>query len=216
MNEPSRSGAEALAERRSIPGGTFIAVVGPSGAGKDSVIDYARRNLAGEPGVHFVRRVVTRLGDPANEDHDSISEDAFAMADAAGAYALSWSSHGLCYGIPVEADDAVRSGAIAVANLSRGIVAEVRRRYDNSAVVMINASPEELRQRLQGRGRESDGDIARRLARNSGYGQHSLDCVTIDNSGPLHHAGDAFVALIKSHLATRKAWSDRPTRGLKP
>ena len=205
MSALSGGGVHAIVERQPIAGGTFIAVVGPSGAGKDSIIDYARRTLVEEPRVHFVRRVVTRPGNPANEDHDSITEDAFDREEAAGAYALSWSSHGLRYGIPVEVDEAVRSGAIAIANLSRGVVAELGRRYENSTVVMIGASPEALRERLQGRGRESDGDIAQRLARNAGYAAQGLSCETIDNSGPLHQAGDAFVAVIRSHLATRKA-----------
>jgi ribose 1,5-bisphosphokinase len=206
MSAPSGGGVHAaIVERQPIAGGTFIAVVGPSGAGKDSIIDYARRILVEEPRVHFVRRVVTRLGDPTSEDHDSTDDDAFDRQEAAGAYALSWSSHGLRYGIPVEVDEAVRSGAVVIANLSRGVVAEVRRRYDNSAVVMIGASPEALRERLRGRGRETEGDIALRLARNAGYAAQSLKCETIDNSGPLHHAGDRFLALIRSHLTTRTA-----------
>ena len=52
--------------------GVFVAVVGPSGAGKDTLIDYARAHLAGEPDYEFVRRVITRPNDGSSEDHDTL------------------------------------------------------------------------------------------------------------------------------------------------
>ena len=90
----------ALAET-SPATGLFVAIVGPSGVGKDALI----RGVAGRLGegdrVFAARRVVTRRAD-AFEDHDTLAEDAFLAARAQGRFALAWSAHGLHYGVPRE------------------------------------------------------------------------------------------------------------------
>ncbi len=62
------------------PIGCFVAVVGPSGAGKDTIMDAARVALASDMRFHFVRRIITRPQMPGTEDHDSLDEAAFAKA----------------------------------------------------------------------------------------------------------------------------------------
>ena len=180
-----------------IAGGTFVAVVGPSGAGKDSVLAYARARLP-DPRIRFVRRVITRRADPALEDHDSLDTDAFALAEARGTFALSWRANGLAYGIPVDYDDDIRMGRVVVANLSRGAVEAARRRYASVVVAEIGAAPAVLAARLVGRGRESAAEIEARLSRE---GSSTPGAVAIDNSGPLAQAGGALVALIGGCLA---------------
>ena len=81
-------------------GGRLVLVVGPSGAGKDSLIEAARRALAGHPRFVFPRRLVTRPCDPGSEDHDSLTEEAFASEREAGAFFLHWGAHGLHYALP--------------------------------------------------------------------------------------------------------------------
>lgn len=189
------------AEAAAITGGVFVAVVGPSGAGKDSVIDFARRALDGDDRFVFVRRVITRPSDPASEEHDTLGPAGFQAAAADGAFALTWQSHGLHYGIPVSADAQVAAGAVVIANGSRGVIAAMRRRYANVLVVQITAAPEVLAQRLGARGREAADNVRNRLARNADYEGLLADCETIDNSGPLSRAGDAFVALLRSRLS---------------
>ncbi len=181
-----------------IPGGTLVAVVGPSGAGKDSVIAYARERLSGEAAVHFVRRVITRPSVPSLEDHDTLSHAAFASAQAAGAFALSWTSHGLSYGIPVATDHEIRSGRVAVANLSRGALAALQGRYANVLVAEITASPEVLGRRLALRGRETAEEVAARLTRTVAENRSAGQRHVIDNSGALAEAGERFVALVLS------------------
>ena len=183
-----------------IAGGVFLAVVGPSGVGKDSILNHARRRLASEPGVVFVRRVITRASDAANEEHDTLSDAEFDAARAAGAFILSWRSHGLQYGIPAATDDAVRAGAVAIANLSRGVVAMARQRYGNCVVVEVTAAADVLRRRLSERGRETEVDVLRRLARNADYDPRALQAETLENNGSLEEAGEAFVALVLSRL----------------
>lgn len=99
--------------------GVFVPVVGPSGAGKDSLMAYARDKVAGNAAIRFARRVITRPADPRAEAHDTLDETGFLAAEAEGAFALSWRSHGLCYGVPVGVDRIIREGGVVVANLSR-------------------------------------------------------------------------------------------------
>ena len=114
--------------------GAFVCVVGPSGAGKDALIAHARSALAAEPSFLFVRRLVTRPSG-AFEDHDTLSEEAFARGEAEGAFALSWRAHGLGYAVPLAAGIAVDGGAVAVCNLSRAAIDDARRRFPNVLVV---------------------------------------------------------------------------------
>ncbi len=81
--------ASALLEREQgsalpIRNGAFVAVVGPSGAGKDTLIAHAKAALADEPQVDFVRRVITRLSDGETEDHDTLADAEFLEALADG------------------------------------------------------------------------------------------------------------------------------------
>lgn len=177
--------------------GLFVAVVGPSGAGKDSLIAYARQHLAGRPGIVFARRVVTRPSDPGSESHDTLDEAAFADAEAAGAFALSWRSHGLAYGIPAGVDDAVRAGAAVVANVSRGVVGDIRMRYAAVLPVLVTVSADALAARLAARGRETEEEIGRRMARNADYaGFEAGGCRVLDNSGPLENAGAELLRIL--------------------
>jgi ribose 1,5-bisphosphokinase len=144
--------------------GRLVLVVGPSGAGKDTLIAEARTRLAHDSTIMFPRRIVTRATSAA-EDHHTISNRDFAMAAEEGAYAFWWEAHGLKYAFPAGIDDDIRAGRTLVCNVSRGMVAVLRRRYARVAVVLITAPPEVLAARLAARGRASDGDIDRRIGR---------------------------------------------------
>lgn len=156
----------------------FVLIVGPSGAGKDTLIRMARETLARERGIVFPQRLVTRPPS-ADEDNAPIDDDAFARAEAEGRFALSWRAHGLGYALPARCGRLARSGRVVVCNVSRRIVAEARAHYPGSRVVEITAPAEVLAQRLAARARAQDGDLAARLAR-----QVSVEPdLTIDNSG---------------------------------
>lgn len=183
-----------------VRNGVFIAVVGPSGAGKDTIIAYVREQLGEEGGVDFVRRVITRPCDASTEDHDTLEEAAFDDAEENGAFALSWSAHGLKYGLPANVDAAIANGRVAIANVSRGALPALRKRYANVAVVEITAKPEILAQRLAARGRESRGEVLARLARTA-PADNGADAISIDNSGPSEEAGARFLAIVRKAIA---------------
>jgi ribose 1,5-bisphosphokinase len=176
--------------------GAIIVVVGPSGAGKDSVIGYVAQHFASRAEIDFVRRVITRPSDAGGEDHESVSEGDFDARLATGDFAVAWRAHGLQYGIPCEALDRVRAGRILIANGSRGALAQFRQVFPKVVVVNITASPQVLAQRLVARGRESEADILKRLQRQAPDILDDVDVITIDNSGPLDSAGSRFAALV--------------------
>ncbi|MCJ2085460.1 phosphonate metabolism protein/1,5-bisphosphokinase (PRPP-forming) PhnN [Methylobacterium sp. E-005] len=144
--------------------GCLVLVVGPSGAGKDTLIRLAREALAGDPRYVFPRRLVTRPPS-ADEDNDEIDAAAFAEGCAAGRFTLHWRAHGLGYAIPAEAGRLAAAGHVVVCNVSRRVVAQARAAGLPVSVVEITAPPEILMQRLAARGRAEDGDLAVRLAR---------------------------------------------------
>lgn len=184
-----------------VRNGVFVAVVGPSGAGKDTLIAYVRDRLVDEDHVEFARRVITRQSDGATEDHDTLADAAFVEADEAGAFALSWEAHGLRYGIPASVDDAIANGQVVVANTSRGVIPALRARYANVAVVEITASPEILATRLAARGRESRGEVLARLARSVPHDVSGPGHVLIDNSAAAEIAGEKFLAVLRKAVA---------------
>jgi ribose 1,5-bisphosphokinase len=185
---------------RPIEGGIFVAVVGPSGVGKDTVINHARKQLAGEAAVLFVRRIITRANEGAGEDHDTLTKEEFDRRKRRGAFSLAWEAHGLRYGLPAATDEAIRRGKVAVANLSRGAIASLRKRYANVKVVQVTASPGILAARLAARGRESEDEIRDRIARNADFGLAIPDAVTIANEGRADDAGELLVALIRQSI----------------
>src|SRR5258707_518003 len=128
-----------LRGRRDLIGpGHLILVVGPSGAGKDTVLTLVRAATQHDETIVFPRRVVTRPVDGA-EDHDSSTDAEFDRAVADGAFSVWWSAHENKYGIPVSAEDAIRVGRTVVCNVSRGVVTSLRERYAAVTVVMVTA-----------------------------------------------------------------------------
>jgi ribose 1,5-bisphosphokinase len=177
---------DPLKFRRPLPDqigpGRLVVVVGPSGAGKDTLIAGARAACAGDPSVVFPRRVITRAATAA-EDHDSVSEQGFQAAAAGGEFALCWEAHGLRYGIPSAIDADIRDGRTVVCNLSRTMIGLVRRRYAAVAVVEVTAPLEVLAARLALRRRDSDGRLSDRVARSAALVQAIDADIVIDNVG---------------------------------
>jgi ribose 1,5-bisphosphokinase len=149
---------------RPIGPGRLILVVGPSGAGKDTLLGLARAACAEDRSVVFPRRVVTRQAS-AFEDNEQVSFEMFRQAQACGAFAVHWVAHGHGYGLTRAIDDELRAGCTVVANVSRTVIDAVRRAYANVTVISITAPPEILGARLAARARDSDGQIGQRLDR---------------------------------------------------
>jgi ribose 1,5-bisphosphokinase len=173
--------------------GRLLLVVGASGAGKDTLLGFARARLVHRADIVFVRRVITRPPD-GTELHEPVDEAEFAARRGAGGFALDWQAHGLHYGIPQPIEADLAAGRTVIANVSRGIVAAARARFP-SFVIEITAPGDLLETRLQKRDRETADDIAARLRRGAAGVQPDA---VIANDGSIEAAGSRLLALIDS------------------
>lgn len=189
--------------QRQKPAGTMVAVVGPSGAGKDSLIHIAMTHFADRPDVHFVQRVITRPTDAGGEQHLGASPVEFDAMRQQGAFAVDWDAHGLSYGIPASVHEKLALGHVVIANGSRSALPRWAKAFPSLLVVNVTASPEVLAGRLVARGRESREDILERLKRGSLTVEGDYDVVNIDNSGALADAGAEFISTLEAVLARR-------------
>lgn len=169
--------------------GTLIYVIGPSGCGKDSVMDYARRLCPPTEAV-FAHRYITRPAEAGGENHVHLSPEEFEARLGLGLFALNWNSHGYRYGIGIEIETWMRAGVTVVANGSRAYLPEATRRYPDLLPVLITVQPDVLRLRLISRGRESEAEVEQRLRRAEAYVVDHPRLVQIDNNRDLLHAGE--------------------------
>ena len=176
--------------------GTLVLVVGPSGAGKDTLINAGRRALADDPRFVFVRRTITREAAPESEDHLTLAPAEFERVFASGRFALVWRAHGLSYGLPCSIVDDLVEGRIVVANASRSIVADARALPGRVVAVHVTAPPEVLASRLRLRGRESPESIAERIIRAASE-TVPADAIEIRNNGSIDAAVETFIALLR-------------------
>jgi ribose 1,5-bisphosphokinase len=165
----------------------LIYVVGPSGAGKDSLLGFARERVGAQ--VMFAHRYITRaVAD--GENHIALSHDEFASRLSYGLFAMHWESLGLHYGIGIELDAWLARGMPVVVNGSRQHAESALERYPQARFVHIDAAPSVLAARLARRGREDARQIEARLARRPAFELPShARVVHIDNSGLLSEAG---------------------------
>lgn len=167
--------------------GLLVLVVGPSGVGKDTLLDAARDRLAQDKQFCFPRRCITRPAGTVGEIHIPVRPEDFGQMARQGAFLLSWKAHDLGYGIPRHVLEEVEAGKTVIVNVSRSVIEDacelVGRK--NVRVVNIRASAEALRKRLEARGREDALDIERRLARASAYQVDGDYVVHVDNDADL-------------------------------
>jgi ribose 1,5-bisphosphokinase len=160
----SEAPAKSVGRPAAIGPGRLVLVVGPSGAGKDTLLGLAKAACADEPNIVFARRAITREA-TASEDNEEMSLGAFQEALERGAFAVNWEAHGHCYALSRAIDDDIRAGRTVIANVSRTVIGALRRAYADVVVIAITAPPEILAKRLASRGRSSDGKIEQRLGR---------------------------------------------------
>jgi len=173
----------------------LVLVVGPSGAGKDTLLEAVRRELAGDARVRFVRRVITRPATAGGEDHESVSDTAFCARD----FALQWQAHGLRYGIPADIAGDLARGVTVVANVSRTVIAEAAERFP-VRVIEVTAPPDVLAARLSLRGRETAADAAERLSRSVAL-PAGVPVHTVVNDGTVEQGAQRFLAALRRSFA---------------
>lgn len=183
--------------------GTFFFVVGPSGAGKDSLMDGARAAL--DDNYVFARRVITRPEGAAGEAHEGVSEAEFARRQANGEFLVTWDAHELRYGLPRSLVSELERGRNVVANGSRAVIAQLAARLPLFVVVLVTAPHDVLARRIATRGRESGEEVARRVARTGAALPPEVRCMTVSNDSTLEVGKARFVQALRQGT---RAFSD--------
>lgn len=168
-------------------------VVGPSGAGKDTVIDHVRKH---RPDLAIAQRVITRAADAGGEEHESVDHATFEAMEAAGTFALTWRANGRAYGVRSEELAPLAEGRDVLISTSRTILDTVRQRFPRRLILYVTAPVELLTARLALRGRETAFEIEERLRRAELATPTGEDVAVIDNSGAVEAAVEDFLAAL--------------------
>lgn len=178
-----------------IPG-VFFAVVGASGAGKDTVLAGARSCLSANRRFRFPQRYITRPEDAGGENHISIDDTDFRHMKERGEFCLFWSAHQLHYGLSQGLVADVQSGQHIVCNVSRTSLGDAASVFEPMQVIEITAAPGIIAQRLRARGRESAADVSARQARQVADWRNGHLVHTIHNDGIAQDAITAMTGLL--------------------
>lgn len=185
--------------------GRLVYIMGPSGAGKDAVLQ-GLIALMGDEACYLAPRLVTRPAFEREAHSVSVSPAEFKQLEDQGGLALAWRAHGLAYGVPSVIDDRLKEGCDVLVNGSRGYLPQACRRYRNLLPVLLTVDSALLHQRLTGRGREGSAQINARLERNSQFAalpRHASanPVITVDNSGPIGQA----IHMLYTHLTQTRS-----------
>ena len=186
--------------------GKLFYIIGASGAGKDSLIDYARSHLPDDSRVVFAHRYITRPADAGGENHIGLSREEFTLRLRHGLFAMHWESHDTLYGIGREIDHWMRQGLDVAVNGSRAYLDQAIQLYPDIIPVWVHVSIDKLRQRLLNRGRESLEEIEERIsiAQQLDHIARDKGLEIIDNNQHLHEAGAALLVLLNSRGTDRR------------
>lgn len=184
--------------------GALIYLIGPSGSGKDTLIDLARQRLGQEPDVCFAHRYITRPAFAGGENHIALTEEEFVARQSAGLFAMSWTSHDCHYGIGIEINQWLTLGLTIVVNGSRGYLGTAQKQFPQLRPVLVDVVSEVLKVRLARRARETQEDIEHRLLRNTEFNLESgKDCLRVNNNHSPEAACEQLLFIINRHRRER-------------
>ena len=171
-------------------------VIGASGAGKDTLMNFARAQLNGRDKVIFAHRYITRPTFTGNENHIYLTEEEFKARKDHGLFSLHWESHARHYGIGAEINTWIEKGFNVVVNGSRQYLPVARQLYPEITVILIDAHPEIIAQRLSVRGRENAAEIIKRIARSDEISADLTNCIKIMNDSKVEDAGNTLLKVV--------------------
>ena len=176
---------------------TLYYIIGASGAGKDSVLNAAREQLATKGNSIIAHRYSTRPADAGGENHIALSNSEFESRKAKNLFKMHWAANNCQYGLGIEIDQWLTAGINVLVNGSRGYLATAKKSHPDLKVIYIDVDAAILKQRLTNRGRESATEIEARLARHQILSA-SIDnaALRIDNSGELSTACNQLIDIV--------------------
>lgn len=188
---------QAKFQQKSLPAsGRLFFVVGPSGAGKDTLLQWVKDNLPATTELDFAKRTITR---PAHDSevHEALSQEAYWQAAAAGHFCMQWQANGLCYGIRRHIEVKLKCGRDVIVNGSREYLPQLKQLFPDAKIIWIMADPEQIRQRMEKRQRESGAALLNRIDRGLKFSiPDDQDIICIDNSGAIHIAGQKLLKIL--------------------
>jgi guanylate kinase len=179
-----------------------VVISGPSGVGKDAVIEALRRRPE-ERGTHYVVTYATRArrsGEVDGLSYRFVDPDRFAAMRAAGELLEANQVHGHWYGTPRDqVVEALGEGCDVILKIDVQGAREVRRRVPQAVLIFIvPPSPADLEARLRGRATESDDELAVRqrnaaveLARQGDY-----DYIVVNETGQVDRTAARIAEII--------------------
>ena len=173
-------------------------VIGSSGAGKDSLIDFVRENMPNGAPILFAHRYITRSADAGGENHVALSKKEFQLRKKADCFAMNWHSHDTDYGIGVEIDTWQQQGFNVIVNGSREYLPIAAEKYQNLVPVLICVDHNIMADRLYARGRETMTQITNRIAHTMHFENkiHHPNLQRIENNDSLEEAGTQLLQLL--------------------
>lgn len=169
----------------------IVAIVGPSGAGKDTLLEAL---CARHAGVTLVRRVITRPTEAGGEAFEGVSVAEFAARKSRGEFALDWEAHGLCYGIEAAQIDPQKT---VIFNGSRGALLRAKQVFPALQVIVVTVPQAVLAARLAARGRETKAEIAARLDRAAYHLPEGIEAVTVINDASVAEGVERLLAALQ-------------------
>ena len=198
-------------------GALLVIISGPSGVGKDTIIDEMRRREA-EAGTdgsrHYVVTVTTRApraGEVDGVDYHFVTREQFLRIRAARGFLEANEVHGNWYGSPRDqVREALAAGRDVILKIDVQGAASVKARVDAALLIfLVPPSMEELFQRLRTRATETADELELRqrnaaieLARQGDYDQ-----VVVNETGEVDRTAaeiQAIVAQEKRRSADRR------------
>ncbi|HEY4753482.1 MAG TPA: guanylate kinase [Candidatus Limnocylindrales bacterium] len=145
------------------PGAQLVIISGPSGVGKDTIID-ALKLRPRDPDYHYVVTCTTRAprhGEIPDVSYHFMDMDAFASLRDAGELLEYAEVHGNWYGTPRhEVADALAEGHDVILKIDvQGASAVKQRAPDALLIFLVPPSMEELFQRLRTRATETANEL---------------------------------------------------------
>eukprot|EP01006_Ploeotia_vitrea_P011502 TRINITY_DN30633_c0_g1_i1.p1 TRINITY_DN30633_c0_g1~~TRINITY_DN30633_c0_g1_i1.p1 ORF type:complete len:211 (+),score=15.96 TRINITY_DN30633_c0_g1_i1:41-673(+) len=160
--EPAAKNETAVNQPASIgpvPKAIYL-TVGPSGAGKDTLLKGALKKI-GDDSVVFCKRHITRDADKCEELENPVTKEDFERNRGNNMYMTHWDRHDTLYGIPYSE---IQPNKTLILNVSRGVIEEVNQKYTPHGTIVrvlrITASDHVLRERLVKRSEQTERKMA--------------------------------------------------------
>lgn len=186
-----------------LPGTALFVISGPSGVGKDAVIQALRKRSIPRD-VHHVVTCTTRArrsGEVDGVDYHFMTVERFGAMRAAGELLEASEVHGHWYGTPADqVVGALAAGRDVMLKIDVQGARKIRRRIPQAVLIFIlPPTPEDLEARLRTRATESADELAlrqrnalRELAR-----QRDYDHVVVNETGEVDRTAQRIAAIIE-------------------